>query len=62
MDFTADLDDLLWHWGSAYLISYGRAGGWIARRRDGGGSVRADSASVLLTEIRQDYSACAVRR
>ena len=34
-DFEADLEDLRWHWGEAYVIECFGLGRWLAQRRDG---------------------------
>ena len=55
------LDDLRFHWGAAYEISY-RLGQYRAVRRDDRSTVRADSAGELLRAIRADYAARPVPR
>jgi len=56
------LDELRFHWGSAYDIGF--AGGmWTARRKDGRGGTLADpSPGGLLRQIRADYAAQPVPR
>lgn len=56
------LDELKWHWGSAYDIAVA-GGGWTARRRDGRGGILADPLpGGLLLRIRADYAALPVPR
>ena len=59
---TLDLDEIRFHWGSAYDV--GRDGRmWTARRRDGrGGTLANPSPEGLLLAIRADYTACPVPR
>ncbi len=62
-DWDEPLDDLRWHWGSAYLIHYFEtAGKWVAQRRDSHVTMSADSADGLLEKIRADYAARPVPR
>jgi len=59
---TLDLDDLRFHWGSAYDIT-AAGGAWTARRRDGrGGTLAGPLPEGLLLAIRADYAACPVPR
>jgi len=60
-DWDADLDELRWHWGEAYLIDL-IGSRWIAQRRDSHATIRADSADALLDLIRADYAAHPVSR
>jgi len=56
MDGAADLDDLRFHWGSAYLIEYFPGSGrWVAQRRDSHATMSADGPALLLELIREDY-------
>jgi hypothetical protein len=48
-------------WGSAYGIA-GAAGTWVARRRDNGRLLNADSPDRLRELIREDYEAERVPR
>ncbi len=59
---TLDLDEIRFHWGSAYDV--GRDGGmFTARRRDGrGGPLASPLPEGLLLAIRADYAACPVPR
>lgn len=58
-----DLDDLRWHWDTAYVINYHpEAGLWTAERRDDHATLRAATADELLDTIRADYRARPVRR
>jgi len=51
---TTSLDDLRWHWGSAYEFSY-NLGTWSAHPVDAPAEIlRADSAEALRTLVRQD--------
>jgi hypothetical protein len=61
-DFEADLEDLRWHWGEAYVIECFGLGRWLAQRRDGRGTIRADSALLLRDMIVADYMASPVAR
>jgi hypothetical protein len=56
------LEELEFHWGSAYDIGF--AGGmWTARRRDGrGGKLAAPLPEGLWLRIRADYAAMPVPR
>jgi hypothetical protein len=56
------LDDLRHHWGGAYRINNPAPGSWIAQRRDGTGTIRADSSHALLEAIRIDYQVTPVPR
>jgi hypothetical protein len=56
------LDELRFHWGSAYDIDLAD-GEWTARRRDGRGGTLADpSPEGLLRQMRADYTALPVPR
>jgi hypothetical protein len=48
------LEDLIYHYGDAYRITY-RLGQYRAERRDNHAVVRADTAEELLEHIRDDY-------
>jgi hypothetical protein len=53
---TTSLDDLRWHWGSAYEFSYSH-GTWSARPVDAPAEIlTADSAEALRTLVRQDHA------
>jgi hypothetical protein len=56
------LDELRWHWGSAYLIEHHSPDVWIAQRQDNRETLRADSPGGLLDRIRADYAAHPVSR
>lgn len=58
---AAALQDLQWHWGSAYLIT-GAAGHWIAMRRDNGQTLTASGPEELRELIVEDYEARPVAR
>jgi len=61
-DWEKPLDDLRWHWGGAYLISFSGPDNWVAQRRDNRQTIRADSPGDLLEKIRADYAAHPVSR
>ena len=61
-DWDRPLDELRWHWGSAYLISFFEPDIWLAQRKDNRERVRADSPGKLLDRIRADYTAKPVSR
>jgi hypothetical protein len=56
-----DLDELRWHWDTAYLIHH-LGDRWIAQRRDSRDSMSADSAAGLRDLIVADYNARPVSR
>jgi hypothetical protein len=60
-DWAADLDDLRFHWGSAYLIEL-LGGRWIAQRRDSHATMSAEGPDQLLDLIRTDYATHPVPR
>jgi hypothetical protein len=60
MGISAELDDLRRQWDTAYVITY--AGMFIARRRDGKGTVTAATADGLCQAIKDDYDASPVSR
>lgn len=49
-----DLDELRWHWDTAYLIHH-LGDRWIAQRRDSRESFSAESADKLRDLIVADY-------
>ncbi len=57
----AALDDLRWHWGTAYLVQQ-MGGRWVAQRRDSHATVSAEGPDRLLGLIRADYAARPVPR
>ena len=61
-DWAADLGELKYHWGSAYLISHPEPGVWLAQRRDTCETPRAASAAGLLEKIRDDHAQRPVSR
>jgi len=61
-DWAGDLEDLRWHWGEAYMIECYGLGVWVAQRRDGRGTLRADSAVLLHDMIAADYGERPVSR
>jgi hypothetical protein len=55
------LEDLQWHWGSAYLIT-GAAGHWIAQRRDDKRTLTARGPAELRERMIEDYAERPVSR
>ena len=55
-DWDADLDELRWHWDTAYLIHFFETADKGAQRRDSHATMSADSADSLLGKIRADYA------
>ena len=49
-----DLDDLIWHWGDAYIITY-HLGQYRAERRDNHAAVRAKNVTELRERVVEDY-------
>ena len=61
-DILTDLEDLEYHWGSAYLID-SEDGQYTAERRDGqGGTLTAADCDGLARLIAEDYAARPVPR
>jgi len=61
-DDAGELEELIFHWGSAYDID-AADGMYTAMRRDGQGTRLADpSPKGLLRQIRADYAALPVPR
>jgi hypothetical protein len=58
---SAELEELLWHWGSAYGIYYA-CGQWTARYLGEPGTLSAGSADELRQLIRADYNRRTVLR
>ncbi len=62
-DRDADLDELRWHYGEAYLIHYFPGPGrWVAQRRDSHATMSAEGPDQMLDLIRTDYAAHPVPR
>ena len=62
-DQDEPLDELQWHWGDAYLISFFETPDtWVAQRRDNRQTLRADSPMILHEKITADYTARPVSR
>ena len=57
-----DLEELQWHWSSAYVIARTGPGVWLAQRRDDRAVLRAESVAELGEKIRADYAARPVPR
>lgn len=61
-DGAADLDDLRWHWGEAYLIHHLGPDVWVAQRRDSRQTIGAQDPETLRELIKADYAASPVSR
>ncbi len=61
-DWGQPLDELRWHWGDAYLISFFEPDNWVAQRRDNFETLRADGPVELRDLIVADYNAHPVSR
>ena len=61
-DWDGPLDELRWHWGDAYLISFSGPDVWLAQRRDNRETLRADNPADLREKIVADYAAHPVSR
>jgi hypothetical protein len=61
-DYEADLDDLRWHWGEAYLIHHLGPDVWVAQRRDSRATIGAEDPETLRERITADYTASPVGR
>lgn len=61
-DWAGPLDELRWHWGDAYLISFFEPDAWMAQRRDNHKTLRADNPVNLRELITADYAAAPVSR
>lgn len=61
-DGAADLDDLRWHWGEAYLIHHLGPDVWVAQRRDSRQTIGAEDPETLRERIKADYAARPVSR
>ena len=61
-DWADALADLRWHWSSAYVIECYGLGSWVAQRRDGKGTIRADDPELLRDMIAADYGSYPVPR
>lgn len=57
-----ELEDLRFHWGSAYLLQCPRMGLWIAYRRDDMTMIEAPDPERLLELVRGNYLANPVPR
>ena len=51
-DGAANLDDLHWHWGEAYLIHHLGPGTWVAQRRDSRKTLGAEDPETLRERIK----------
>lgn len=56
------LQELAFHWGSAYVISHPGPDNWLAQRRDTRETLRADGPYELREAILADYFARPVSR
>ncbi len=61
-DWEGPLDDLRWHWDSAYLIECFGLGRWVAQRRDSHATIGAEGPDELRDLIAADYAAHPVPR
>jgi hypothetical protein len=61
-DGAADLDDLRWHWGDAYLIHHLGPDTWVAQRRDSRQTLGAKDPETLRERIKADHAARPVGR
>ena len=61
-DWERPLDELRWHWGDAYLISFFEPDVWVAQRRDDRSVLRSDSPADLREKIQADYTTRPVSR
>ena len=61
-DGAADLDDLRWHWGEAYLIHHLGPDVWVAQRRDSRQTIGAQDPETLRERIKADYASRPVSR
>jgi len=61
-DWEGPLDDLRWHWDSAYLIECFGLGRWVAQRRDSHATIGAEGPDELRDKIAADYAAHPVSR
>jgi hypothetical protein len=61
-DCAAELIDLQYHWGSAYMVSHPEPVVWLAQRRDDYQTLRSDGPAELLRLIHADYFARPVPR
>ena len=61
-DWAGPLDDLRWHWGKAYLISFYEPDAWVAQRRDNGQTLHAGNPVDLRERITADCTAAPVSR
>ncbi len=61
-DWERPLDELRWHWGDAYLISFYEPDKWVAQRRDSRDTLTADNPADLRDRITADYTARPVPR
>lgn len=55
-DYEYDLDDLRFHWGSAYLIERLGPDVWVAQRRDSHSTIGAKDPEALRERIKADYA------
>ena len=61
-DGAADLEDLRWHWGEAYLIHHLGPDVWVAQRRDSRQTLGAEDPETLRERIKADYASHPVSR
>lgn len=56
------LGELLFHWGSAYIVAHPQPDTWVAQRRDTRETLRAGTPDGLRDRIAADYTARPVPR
>jgi hypothetical protein len=61
-DWEGPLDELQWHWGGAYMISFFEPDNWVAQRGDNHEALRADNPADLREKIVADYTTRPVSR
>ncbi len=57
-----DLDELRWHWDTAYVIFHPEPDVWVAARRDDHATLYASTPLGLRDKIHADYQARPVSR
>jgi len=55
VDLSQHLNELRWHWGSAYAIAHPEPDLWIAQRRDDHATLRDETPAGLRDKILADY-------
>jgi hypothetical protein len=62
VDLSQHLNELKWHWGSAYMVFHPEPDVWMAQRRDDYRTLRDQTPTGLRDRIRADYAARPVSR